>query len=116
MELSHWPWGPDANAQRKLKPHQDCLARLLAYDLTRVAIIEAYYRCHVAPLMARPLRLFEMGSVVLEAQLLPCLVSRVFPSKEEIRARFEELLSKAKADALEILTPGQPFMLPGLGR
>lgn len=88
---------------------------MLEHGLTGVGIIEAYYRRRVAPLMSRPVRLFGMAPTVSEALLRPSLVSRAFPSEEEIRSRLEELLGKERADALEIPTPGQPSMLPDPG-
>lgn len=55
-----WSRGPPSNRQRRLDDHRRGIAILMSRGLTGVGIMEAYsHRC-VAPLMARPLHLFEM--------------------------------------------------------
>lgn len=88
---------------------------LWSCSLTRVGITAGFHRRRVALLMTRPLRLSEMGRMVSEVELHPCLVSRMFPSEEEIWARLEEVVGREKADVLEIPTLGQLPMLPDLG-
>nr|CAB3495285.1 unnamed protein product [Digitaria exilis] len=79
--------GQGAGALVKLAPHLDCLAKLRSCGLTGIGIAEAFHRRRVAPLMARPLCLFEMLPTTSEAELCASLVSRVVPSEDEVRAR-----------------------------
>nr|CAB3453763.1 unnamed protein product [Digitaria exilis] len=104
---------PEAADRKKLAPHLDCLAKLRSCDLTGIGIAEAFHQRRVAPLMPRPLRLFEMLPSTSEAELRASLVSRVVPSEDEIRARLAGLVDSQRAAFMVIPTPGQPPMLPG---
>nr|CAB3495565.1 unnamed protein product [Digitaria exilis] len=114
-EPAHWQYGPEASDRKKLAPHLDCLAKLRSCGLTGIGIAEAFHRRRVAPLMARPLRLFEMLPTTSEAELLASLVSRVVPSEDEVRARLALLVDSQRAASMVVPTPGQPPMLPGPG-
>lgn len=80
-----------------------------------MGIVKAYHCRRISLLMAEPQSLFEIGPTVSEVELCPSLVALMFPSKEEIWSRLEELVGKEKADVLVIPTPGQPTMLLSLG-
>ncbi|KAF8664320.1 hypothetical protein HU200_054870 [Digitaria exilis] len=114
-DLAYWQYGPEAADRKKLKLHLECLAKLRSCSLTGIGIAEAFHRRRVAPLMARRLRHFEMHPTTTKAELRPNLVSRVFPSEDEIRARLAELVDSSRAASMSIPTPGQPPMLPRPG-
>lgn len=60
--------------------------------------------------MARPLRMFEMQPGDSSDRTRGCLITVVYPSDAEVKARFDEIIRKT--DRMVIPTPNQPFMLP----
>nr|CAB3503519.1 unnamed protein product [Digitaria exilis] len=94
-EPQHWPWGPNANAQKGLKPRLDCIGRMLG---------------------ERPHQAAHNFGIAPTVELLePSLIAWAFPSEAEIRTWLEEVLGTDKATSLVIPIPGQPPMLPNLG-
>nr|CAB3472686.1 unnamed protein product [Digitaria exilis] len=106
---------PEPAACKKLTEHLACLAKLRSSGLTGLGIAEAFHRCRVAPLMARPRRLFEMLPTTSEAELYASLVSHAIPSEDEIRARLAVLVDSQRAASMSIPISGQPPMLPWPG-
>lgn len=106
VEPPHWPWGPAAGEQHKLDIHLLCISRLKDEGLTRVGVLEAYYRRRVATLMSCPLLMTQMRDRDDVEQARHCRISEAFPSNDEVRAR---LLEVVDTTALEVVpTPGQP--------
>lgn len=90
--------------------HLDCIARLHRYGLTGLGVIDAYYRRRIAPLMARPLRLYEMEPGDSGDQAQRCRISESFLSEAEVRGRFDEIPGRANFVPSPIT--GQPHMRP----
>lgn len=96
--------------QHKLDIHLLCINRLKDEGLTGVGVLEVYYHRRVAPLMACPLLMSQMGYGDYSEQAWCCCISQDFPPNDEVRA---QLLEVVDAPALVVVpTPGPPLMLP----
>jgi hypothetical protein len=103
-----WSWGPPSLNQKRLEDHLRCLARLKdAHGLTRVGVMDTYFRLGIAPLMERLLRIFEMFADRSAEELRAVLAApgMPYPSDEEVMARFVELMHRSERPALPVQRP-----------
>jgi len=89
----HWMYGVPMERQPRLRPLLGALKCLHEEGLTVALIFSAIHHRQVLPLMARPLRMDEMGPRAAFRDLEACQMSKEVLPDEEVAARVRAAVS-----------------------